>query len=155
MKIDSKAIRELADLIEETGLNEIEVVDGEQSIRVNKGMALAAPAAVPAAGAAPAPVASPDPAAPGQASTDAPTSPESHPGAMRAPMVGTAYLQAEPGAPSFVSKGASVKEGDTIMIIEAMKVMNPIKADKTGTVTQIIVEDGQPVEYGDVLMIIE
>ncbi len=154
MKINAEAIRELADLIEETGLNEIEVVDGEQSIRVNKGMAIASPAMAPAVATA-APVANLDPAAPGQANTNAPASPESHPGAMRAPMVGTAYLQPEPGAPSFVTKGASVKEGDTILIIEAMKVMNPIKADKSGTVTQIIVEDGQPVEYGDVLIIIE
>ena len=70
-------------------------------------------------------------------------------------MVGTAYMAGEPGAPPFVSKGDSVKVGDTLMIIEAMKVMNPIKADKAGTVTQILAENAQPVEYGDVLMVIE
>lgn len=79
----------------------------------------------------------------------------SHPGAVKSPMVGTVYLQSEPGAPTFVSKGSNVNAGDTLLIIEAMKVMNPIKADKAGTVTQILVENGEPVEFGDVLMVIE
>ncbi|MBL4805422.1 MAG: biotin/lipoyl-binding protein, partial [Alphaproteobacteria bacterium] len=79
----------------------------------------------------------------------------SHPGAITSPMVGTAYLQGEPGAPPFVKKGDTVAAGDTVMIIEAMKVMNPIKAEKGGTVTQILVDNGQPVEFGDVLMVVE
>jgi len=78
-----------------------------------------------------------------------------HPGAVTSPMVGTAYLQAEPGNPPFVSKGASVVAGDTLIIVEAMKVMNPIKAPKSGTVTQLLIENGQPVEFGDVLVVIE
>lgn len=152
MKIDEKAIRALADLLEEKGLTEIEVTDGEQAIRVNRGgsnvvMTGAAPAAT---------MMSSDPATPQQANTNAPdTVAHSHPGAVTSPMVGTAYMAPEPGASTFVKKGDSVKAGDTLMIIEAMKVMNPIKAEKAGTVTQILAEDAQPVEFGDVLMVIE
>ncbi len=150
MKIDSKAIKELADLLDETGLNEIEVADGDKAIRVSKGGGT-----VVAAGAAPVTMAS-DPAVPQVANTSAPdTVAHTHPGAVTSPMVGTAYLQGEPGAPPFVKKGDTVAAGDTVMIIEAMKVMNPIKAEKGGTVTQILVENGQPVEFGDVLMVVE
>ena len=156
MKIDSAAIKELASLLEETGLNEIEVADGDKVIRVNKGgTVIASPgAAAPAQAVA----GSPDPAAPGAANTDAPSGAaavEDLAGAVKSPMVGTAYMQAEPGAAPFVKKGDSVSAGDTLMIIEAMKVMNPIKAEKSGNVSQILVENGQPVEFGDVLMVIE
>ncbi|MFP4313097.1 MAG: acetyl-CoA carboxylase biotin carboxyl carrier protein [Alphaproteobacteria bacterium] len=151
MKIDSDAIKELAKLLDETGLNEIEVADGDKGIRVSKGGGMVVAGAAPAT-----PVQmSSDPTTPGQASMDSDTVAHSHPGAVTSPMVGTAYLQAEPGAAPFVSKGASVNAGDTLIIIEAMKVMNPIKAEKAGTVTQVLVEDGQPVEFGDVLMVIE
>lgn len=145
MKIDADAIKKLSELLEETGLNEIEVVEGEQAIRVNKGAPMAADpvAAAPAVAPAAAPAA------------DAPADASAHPGAVKAPMVGTAYMQSEPGAPPFVSKGASVNVGDTLMIIEAMKVMNPIKAEKAGTVTQVLIDDGQPVEFGDILLVIE
>ena len=149
MKIDSDAIKELAGLLDETGLNEIEVADGDQSIRVSKGSGtvVAAPSS---------PISMPsDPAIPQQASVTTDTTAHSHPGAVASPMVGTVYLQPEPGAPSFVSKGQQVNAGDTLVIIEAMKVMNPIKADKSGTVTQILVGDGEPVEFGDALMVIE
>lgn len=152
MKIDSDAIRELAELLEETNLNEIEVADGDKAIRVSKGGGTIVAAAAPAA----APIAMPsDPAIPQQASVSTDNVAHSHPGAVKSPMVGTAYMQPEPSAPAFVSKGDTVKAGDTLMIIEAMKVMNPIKAEKGGTVTQILTEDGQPVEFGDVLMVIE
>lgn len=156
MKIDSKAIKELAKLLDDTGLNEIEVADGDQAIRVSKGGGMVV-AAGNGNGMAPAALAmSSDPAAPGQANTDAPdTVAHAHPGAVTSPMVGAAYLQPEPNASSFVKKGDSVQAGDTLLIIEAMKVMNPIKAEKSGTVTQILVKDGQPVEFGDVLMVIE
>ena len=153
MKIDEKAIRKLADLLDETGLSEIEVAEGEQSIRVNKGgMIVGGGAQVMQA---PQTMSS-DPTTPQPANTEAPSTiaPE-HPGAVVSPMVGTAYMQAEPGSPPFISKGASVQAGDTLLIIEAMKVMNPIKAEKAGTVTQLLVENGQPVEFGDVLMVIE
>jgi len=154
MKIDSKAIKELAGLLEETGLNEIEVADGDKAIRVSKGggtVIAAGSGAAPAGGNIQS-----DPTVPRQPTLDAPaTTAGSHPGAVTSPMVGTAYMAPEPGAPAFISKGDSVKAGDTILIIEAMKVMNPIKAEKGGTVTQILVEDGQPVEFGDVLVVVE
>lgn len=141
MKIDRDAIRELAEILNETGLTEIEVEEKDTKIRVARGGAVAVAAPVPAAPVAisPAPVA--DIAA--------------HPGAVTSPMVGTAYHSPEPDAAPFISVGQKVKAGDTLMIVEAMKVMNPIKADKGGTVTQIVAEDAQPVEFGDVLLIIE
>lgn len=149
MKINEDAIRQLASLLDETGLTEIEVGEGDQMIRVSSGQVMAAPSANYAAMQG-------DPAAPQQANTEMPVSaPAKHPGAVTAPMVGTIYMQAEPGSPPFVTKGDSVKEGETIMIIEAMKVMNQIKAPKSGTVSAIEVENGQPVEYGDVLVVIE
>lgn len=149
MKFDPDAIRELADLLNETGLTEIEVADGDQSIRVSKGGMLVANTAAPISMAS-------DPAAPQMASMNAPEVPvSSHPGSVKSPMVGTVYLQPDPDAPSFIRKGDAVNEGDTLLIIEAMKVMNPIKADKSGTVTQILVENAQPVEFGDVLVVIE
>lgn len=150
MKIDSDAIKELANLLKDADLSEIEVTDGDQSIRVSKGGAVIA--AAPAAA-----ISMPsDPTTPQKANVDTSDNvAHSHPGAVTSPMVGTAYLQGEPGAPAFVSKGDTVQAGDTLMIIEAMKVMNPIKAEKGGTVTQILVTDAQPVEFGDVLMVIE
>ncbi|MGE4313395.1 MAG: acetyl-CoA carboxylase biotin carboxyl carrier protein [Pseudobdellovibrionaceae bacterium] len=154
MKINSDAIRQLAELLDETGLSEIEVVDGEKAIRVNKGGTVIHSAA----GGMPQQIhMAPDPAAPQVANTAAPSAAvtESTPGAVTSPMVGTVYMAAEPGAPDFISKGAKVSEGDTLLIIEAMKVMNPIKAPKGGTVTQIIVQNEQPVEYGEVLLVIE
>lgn len=151
MKIDSKAIRELADLLEETGLTEVEVAEGDKVIRVSRaGSTIVAGNSMPY-------ISMPsDPAVPQQANISAPqTTAKSHPGAVTSPMVGTAYLQSEPSAPSFVKKGDKVAAGDTLIIIEAMKVMNPIKAEKAGTVTQILVENGQPIEFGEVLMVIE
>ena len=152
MKIDSDAIKKLAELLDETGLNEIEVADGDQAIRVSKCWGR-----VIAGGTAPAPVSMPsDPAVRRIANTDAPdTVAHAHPGAVTSPMVGTAYMAPEPGAAAFVSKGDTVQAGDTLIIIEAMKVMNPIKAETSGTITQILVKDGEPVEFGDVLMVIE
>ncbi len=150
MKIDSDAIKELAELLNETGLTEVEVADGDKSIRVSKGGTVFAGGAMPTVNMAS------DPAAPQIANTDAPsTTAASHPGAVTSPMVGTAYMQGEPGAPPFVKKGDSVSEGDTLVIIEAMKVMNPIKAPKSGTITQVLVENAQPVEFGEVLVVIE
>lgn len=153
MKIDESAIRKLAKLLDETGLTEIEVEDGDQSVRVSRGGNVVAfsPAANQSSL-----VMDSDPATPQRANTQPPSgNAASHPGAITSPMVGTAYVAPEPGAPPFVSKGSTVKVGDTLMIIEAMKVMNPIKAPKAGTVTQVLVESGQPVEFGDVLMVIE
>lgn len=149
MKIDEQAIRKLAELLDETKLTEIEVAEGEQVIRVARGGLVAAGG--PVSFSMPS-----DPAIPQQANTNAPsTVAANHPGAVVSPMVGTVYMQAEPGAAPFVKKGDAVNAGDTLLIIEAMKVMNPIKAAKSGTVTQILVQSGQPVEFGDVLMVIE
>ncbi|QQG36524.1 MAG: acetyl-CoA carboxylase biotin carboxyl carrier protein [Micavibrio aeruginosavorus] len=153
MKIDESAIRKLAKLLDETGLTEIEVEDGDQSVRVSRGGNVVAfsPAANQSAL-----IMDSDPTTPQRANTQAPSaSAASHPGAITSPMVGTVYMSPEPGAPPFISKGSSVKAGETLMIIEAMKVMNPIKAPKSGTVTQILIENGQPVEFGDVLVVIE
>ena len=155
MKIDSDAIRELANLLDETGLNEIEVAKGDNVIRVNKGMIVGgtAPAAAPAA----APIMHSDPTTPAPANTAAPSAAtaSNNPGAVTSPMVGTVYMSPEPGAPAFITKGSTVSEGDTILIVEAMKVLNPIKAPKSGTITQILVDNEQPVEFGDVLVVIE
>ena len=147
--VDTALVRELAELLAETGLSEIEVEDGDRKIRVSRGggQVAAAPvyhAAPPAA--APALATAP---APGEPAAGAETS-----GALTSPMVGTVYLAAEPGAPNFVSVGDSVKEGQTLVIIEAMKVMNPIAADKAGTVKAILVDNAQPVEFGQPLVVI-
>jgi len=151
MKIDEKAIKKLADLLTETGLTEIEVAEGDNLIRVNKGGTI-----LQAGGQAPSVSMPSDPTVPQPANTaTTPAAASTHPGAVTSPMVGTAYLQAEPGNPPFVGKGDTVAAGDTLMIVEAMKVMNPIKAPKAGTVTQILISDGQPVEFGDVLVVIE
>jgi acetyl-CoA carboxylase biotin carboxyl carrier protein len=148
MNIDSKLVRELAELLTETGLTEIEVEDGDRKIKVARQVAqvvqsvAAAPMAAPAAASAvPLPAAAPEPAA-------------IDPNALKSPMVGTAYLSSEPGSPPFVSVGSQVKEGDTLLIIEAMKVMNPIIADKGGTIKAILVENAQPVEFDQPLVVI-
>lgn len=141
--VDSDQIRELAKLLDETGLTEVEVTEGDRSIRVARG-------AVASAVAAPPPVASsaPAPAAP------APTV-ENDPGAVTSPMVGTIYVAQSPDAPPFVKVGSQVAEGDTLFIVEAMKVMNPIPAPRGGKVKEILVNDAQPVEFGEALLILE
>ena len=150
MKIDTNAIKQLAEILEDTGRSEIEVAEGDQMILINiRGATYAMPSAAPAY--LPSYPTIPQPASNDMPIADAAT----HPGAVSSPMVGTAYLAPEPSAADFISKGASVKEGDTLIIIEAMKVMNPIKAPKSGTVTQILVENEQPVELGDVLVVFE
>ncbi len=150
---DSKAIKELADLLSDTGLTEIEVETGDLRIRVARqgtpvSTVVSAPA--PAAPQAPAPEAA-APEAPAPAS--APTA--DHPGAVKSPMVGTSYLSPEPGMDNFVKVGDDVSEGQTLLIVEAMKTMNPIAAPHSGKVTQIMVGNEQPVEFGELLMIIE
>jgi acetyl-CoA carboxylase biotin carboxyl carrier protein len=145
--IDGDLVRKLAGLLDETGLTEIEFAEGEKRIRVTKGGTAPAFYTQAPAGAAPAPAAA--------ATPPAALGLSSHPGALTSPMVGTAYVSSEPGGPPFVRVGDTVKAGQTVLIIEAMKVMNPIKAPKAGTVSQILVDDAQPVEFGEVLMIIE
>jgi len=153
MNIDSKLVRELAELLGETGLSEIEVEDGDRKIRVARTIS-AAPVASVAVPAAPAPVAAPAAAPAAPAAPAEPAAP-SMANAVKSPMVGTSYLAPEPGAAPFVSIGATVKIGDPLLIIEAMKVMNPITAERAGKVTAILVEDGQPVEFDQPLVVIE
>jgi acetyl-CoA carboxylase biotin carboxyl carrier protein len=148
---DSGLVRSLASLLDETNLSEIEFESEGTRIRVARqityGAAVAAPAApvaTAAAAAAAAPVAAPVAA-----------DPATHPGALKSPMVGVAYLAPEPGKPNFIAIGDSVAVGQTICLIEAMKTYNPIRAAKAGKITQILVEDGSPVEYGEPLVIIE
>ncbi|MBF5095335.1 acetyl-CoA carboxylase biotin carboxyl carrier protein [Azospirillum sp. INR13] len=144
--IDGDLVRKLADLLRETGLSEIEFAEGEKRIRVTR------PTAAQTVAVQAAPVLA---AAPVAAAAAPAGKPASHPGAVTSPMVGTAYLAAEPGGTPFVRPGDVVKAGQTIMIIEAMKVMNPIKAPRGGTVAEVLVSDAQPVEFGEVLLIIE
>lgn len=150
-EMDTDFIRKLAAILEETNLGEIELADGERRIRVARPTATVAPASIAVAPmAAAAPVVA-VPVAAVAASSDA----SKHPGAVKSPMVGTAYLAPEPGKPVFVNVGDKVNAGQTLLIIEAMKTFNPIKAPKAGTVTQILIENSQPVEFGEVLMIVE
>ncbi len=144
--VDGDLVRTLAALLEETGLTEIAIEQGGASIRVARQPL----AAMPRARQAELPV-----AAPGLTAAVAPVDPAQHPGLVASPMVGTAYRGPEPGARPFIEVGSQVKAGETLLIIEAMKTMNQIPAPRSGTVIQILVEDGQPVEYGEPLLIIE
>ena len=142
-EMDTDFIRKLAAILEETKLGEIEMADGERRIRV------ARPTTVAAAPIAVAPAAVPAPASPPAAPSTAPAAPGDvgkHPGAVKSPMVGTAYLAPEPGKPVFVHIGDKVTAGQTLLIIEAMKTFNPIKAPKAGTISQILIENARPVE---------
>ena len=150
---DTALVKALADILDEAGLAELEYETADLSVRLSRVSgaapvapvaAVAAPAAAPAAPAAPA-------AAPAADSADA----ASHPGAVTSPMVGTVYVAPEPDAPSFIEVGGTVKKGQTLLIVEAMKVMNPITAPADGTVKQIFVKNAQPVEFGEVLVVIE
>ena len=144
--IDQDLIRELAKLLEETGLTEIEIESAGLRVRVGRGAAVAALAV---------PVAPPAPAVPPPATAAASAEPGKHPGAVTSPMVGTAYVGPEPGAPPFIEIGSKVVAGDTLLIIEAMKTMNQIPAPMAGKITHVFVESGQPVEFGEPLVIIE
>jgi acetyl-CoA carboxylase biotin carboxyl carrier protein len=144
MHVDTALVRQLAELLDETGLSEIEVEDGDRKVRVARNLT---------AGPAPVAVAAPI-AAPVAAAATAPATALAA-NAVKSPMVGTVYLSAEPGSKPFASVGDTVAEGDTIVIIEAMKVMNPIPATRAGKVTQVLVENGQPVEFDQPLLVIE
>jgi acetyl-CoA carboxylase biotin carboxyl carrier protein len=146
LPIDSDLVRTLAALLEETGLTEIEYAVGDRRIRVAR-----TAAAVPPTVTVTAPAAAEAPAAPASPAV----APVDHPGAVKAPMVGTAYIAPQPDQPPFVKLGDRVEEGGVLLIIEAMKVMNQIRAPKAGRVAEILIADGGPVEYGQVLMVIE
>ena len=142
--VDADLVRKLAELLEETGLSEVEYESGGQRIRVSRNAAAAATAAF-----------APLPAAAGPPPPDAGASADALPvGAVTSPMVGTAYIAPEPGAAPYVKVGDRVAEGDTLLVVEAMKVMNPIAAPHGGMVVEVLVSDGRPVEYGQVLMVV-
>ncbi|NWG23116.1 MAG: acetyl-CoA carboxylase biotin carboxyl carrier protein [Pseudorhodoplanes sp.] len=142
LDIDQDAIRELAKLLDETNLTDIEIEQDGMRVRVGR---------APKAAAAPAVVVSP----PAAANPGLQPEPSKHPGTVTSPMVGTAYLAPSPGAKPFVDIGSKVSAGDTLLIVEAMKTMNQIPAPRAGTVVQILIEDGQPVEFGEPLVIVE
>lgn len=144
--IEQEAIRELAQLLVETGLSEIEIEKSGLRIRVARTLSIAAGTIATPVGPG---------AAAGPAVPPPPADVALHPGAVKSPMVGTAYRSPEPGAASFIEIGARVSQGQTLLIIEAMKTMNHIPAPKAGTVTQILFENGQPVEFGEPLVVIE
>ena len=149
-ELDTEFVRKLAAILEETKLGEIELADGERRIRVARPTAPVAQAAPVMMSAAPAAASAPAaPAAPAGGDLS------KHPGVVKSPMVGTAYLAPEPGKPNFVSVGDKVTAGQTLLIIEAMKTFNPIKAPRAGTIMQILIENARPVEFGEPLMIVE
>ncbi|EHH67328.1 biotin carboxyl carrier protein of acetyl-CoA carboxylase [Gluconobacter morbifer G707] len=145
MLVDKDAIRALADILTETGLTEIEISEADSRIRVARTVNVVQPAPVAA------------PAAPATAApaTPAPVDPAKHPGAVPSPMVGVAYLTPDPASPPFAQEGQPVSAGQTIMLIEAMKTFNQIKAPRSGTLVKFLVESGQPVEFNEPLAIIE
>ena len=150
-ELDTEFVRKLAAILEETKLGEIELADGDRRIRVARptvNVTQQAPLAMAAAPTAPV-------AAPGAPVAAAAGDLSKHPGVVKSQMVGTAYLAPEPCKPNFVAVGDKVTAGQTLLIIEAMKTFNPIKAPKAGTVTQILIENGRPVEFGEPLMIVE
>ncbi|MEQ9674510.1 MAG: acetyl-CoA carboxylase biotin carboxyl carrier protein [Roseovarius indicus] len=157
---DVEFIRALAELLNDNDLTELQVKreygdNDSLNVRVSRKTEVVTQVAASPASAAPAPHAPAAPAASAAADTGPGEDPASHPGAVTSPMVGTVYMQAEPGAPPFVSVGDKVSEGDTVLIVEAMKTMNHIPAPRAGTVKRILVEDGAAVEYGAPLIILE
>lgn len=150
-EMDTEFVRKLAEILEENDLGEIELADGDRRIRLARPAVTYAAAPVAAAPAPPPAAVSGAPAA----ATAGPSDLAKHPGVVKSPMVGTAYLAPEPGKPNFVSIGDKITAGQTLLIIEAMKTFNPIKAPKAGTLTQILIDNAQPVEFGEALMIVE
>jgi acetyl-CoA carboxylase biotin carboxyl carrier protein len=157
--VDADLVRDLAKVLDDTGLTEIEIEYGELRLRLARTLTMAPPPpshthvvhSAPAPAPALAAPAAPPPAAPGAPAADA----ASHPGAVPSPMVGTAYLSPEPGAAAFIKVGDTVAEGQTMLVVEAMKTFNPIPAPRAGKVVAILVTDAQPVEYGEPLVILE
>jgi acetyl-CoA carboxylase biotin carboxyl carrier protein len=152
IQVDTALVRELAELLESSHLTEIEVKDGDRTIRVARTAATVTAGYAPAYAPAPAPLAAVTAPA---AATPAGDDWKGHPGLVKSPIVGTAYLTPEPGAAPFVTEGATVAAGATLLIIEAMKVMNPITAPKAGKIVKILIGSEQPVEYDEPLVVIE
>lgn len=152
--MDIRKVKKLIELVEESGIAELEITEGEESVRINRGTVQGAYAPMPMPMAAP--MAQPAMAAPAAApEAEAPAAPAATGHTVRSPMVGTFYRSSSPGTPSFVEVGQTVSVGDTMCIVEAMKMMNQIEADKSGVVTQILVENEEPVEFDQPLFVIE
>ena len=158
--MDIRKVKKLIELLDESGIAEIEITEGEESLRISRHatsvaapVAVAAPAPAAAAPAAPAPAPAAAPAAAAPAA--APAEPDEEGYAVTAPMVGTYYASPSPGSPAFVQVGDRVGEGDTLCIVEAMKMMNQIESDVSGTIKSIRVQNGEPVEYGQILFVID
>lgn len=151
--MDLRKLKTLIDLVSDSNVSELEITEAEGKVRIVKSMGVAAPVMVQQAPVAAAPLAAPVAAAPAAETPAAPAAPTGH--AVKSPMVGTFYRSSSPGAAPFVQIGSVVKEGDTLCIIEAMKILNEIESDKSGTVTQILCENGQATEYGQPLFIVE
>jgi len=150
--MDIRKVKKLIELLEESGIAEIEITEGEESVRISRGVAAQAPMMM----SAPAPVMQAAPAAAPAAAAAAPAAPALPPGhTVKSPMVGTFYRSASPGAKAFADVGQTVKEGDVLCIIEAMKMMNQIECDKAGVIKAILAQNGDPVEFGQPLFIIE
>jgi acetyl-CoA carboxylase biotin carboxyl carrier protein len=152
--MDIRKVKKLIELLEESGIAEIEITEGEESVRISRYAAAAPPMMVPSA---PAPVPAAAPAAPkaAPAADAAPAEPQAEGHTVTAPMVGTYYSAPAPGAKTFVQVGSTVEAGDTLCIIEAMKMMNQIEAEVGGTIVSILADNGEPVEFGQPLFIIE
>ena len=144
---EASFVKELADILDQAGLAELEYETEAVAIRLSRVAAAAPVATAPVAAAAPAAIAEP--------AAELPANPADHPGTVKSPMVGTVYTAPEPDAPAFITEGATVTAGQTLFIVEAMKVMNPITAPKAGTVVKIFVQNAQPIEFGEALVIIE
>ncbi|KLE35266.1 acetyl-CoA carboxylase biotin carboxyl carrier protein [Aurantiacibacter luteus] len=153
MTVDTGLVRELAEMLADTGLTEIEVEDGDRRIRVSRG-GLAAPAQAVTHAAAPAATLAPEPAAAAAATAESAPAAADTANAVKSPMVGTCYLAPDPGASNFVAVGDTVKKGDTLLIVEAMKVMNPITSPRDGTVQALLVDNGTPVEFDQPLIVV-
>jgi acetyl-CoA carboxylase biotin carboxyl carrier protein len=154
--MDIRKVKKLIELLDESGIAEIEITEGEESVRISRYSASAAPAPQPVAAPVAAVAAAPAPATPAPAPVAAPASePEEDGQAVTAPMVGTFYSAPTPGSPPFVQVGDRVSEGDTLCIIEAMKMMNQIEAEISGTIKSIRAQNGDPVEYGQILFVID
>jgi len=149
---EASFVKELADILDQAGLAELEYETEAVAIRLSRVTAAAPVAAAPVAAA---PVAAAAPAAIAEPVAEIPANPADHPGAVKSPMVGTVYTAPEPDAPAFITEGATVTAGQTLFIVEAMKVMNPITAPKAGTVVKIFVQNAQPIEFGEALVIVE
>jgi acetyl-CoA carboxylase biotin carboxyl carrier protein len=156
--MDLRKLKKLIDLVQESGIGEIEITEGEEKVRISRqlaapAMVMATPAMQPLTSSGPAPSGGPSGGTLPAAGASAPAEPKGH--ALKSPMVGTFYRAPSPGAPSFAEVGQSVTKGQTVCIIEAMKLLNEIESDVSGTIKAILVENGQPVEYGQPLFLIE